>query len=79
MLTPLSVPWPATTIVASGSSFTISFIRDLMSPMRLLSTKCDDTPQSDVKVNFSGPGVAEPARDEKPMPDEGDSMTYGVV
>ena len=78
MLTPLSVLWPATTIVAGGSSFTMSFIRDSMSPMRLLSTKCDDAPQSNVMVNFSGPGVAEPARNEKPMPDGGDSLTYGV-
>ena len=29
-------------------------------------------------VNFSGPGVAEPARNEKPMPDGGDSLTYSV-
>ena len=56
----------------------MSFIRDSMSPMRLLSTKCDDAPQSDVMVNFSGSGVAEPARNEKPMLDGGDSMTYGV-
>ena len=78
MLTPLSVLWPATTIVAGGSSLTMSFIRASMSPMRLLSTKCDDAPQSDVMIDFSGPGVAEPARNEKPMPDGGDSMTYGV-
>ena len=38
------------------------FIRDSMSLMRLLSTKCDDTPQSDVMVNFNGPGVTEPAK-----------------
>ena len=49
-----------------------------MFPIRLLSTKCDDAPQSDVVVNFSGPGVAEAARNEKPMPDGDDSMTYGV-
>ena len=72
MLTPLSVLWPATMIIAGGSSFTISFIRDSMSPMRLL------WPQSDVIVNFSGPVLAELARNEKPMPDEGDSMTYGA-
>ena len=29
-------------------------------------------------VNFRGPGVAKPAKNEKPMPDGGDSMTYGV-
>ena len=29
-------------------------------------------------MNFSGPGVAEPARNEKPMLDGGDSMTHGV-
>ena len=69
MLTSLSVLWPATTIVAGGSSFTVSFIRDLMSPMRLLLTKGDDAPQSDVMVNFSGPGVAEPTRNEKSIPD----------
>ena len=78
MLTPLSVLWPATTIVAGGSSFTMSFIRDSMSPIRLLSTKCDDAPQSEVVVNFSGPGVTESARNEKSMPDGGDSLTYGV-
>ena len=78
MLTPLSLLWPATIIVAGGSSFTVSFIRDSMSPMRLLSTKCDGAPQSDVMVNFSGPGVAEPARNEEPMPDGGDSLTYDV-
>ena len=70
--------WPATTIVTGGSSFTLSFIRASMSPMRLLSTKCDDAPQSNAMVNFSGPGVAEPARNEKPMPDGGDSLAYGV-
>ena len=70
--------WPAPTIVAGGSSFTMSFICDSMSPMRLLSAKCDDAPQSDVMVNFSGPGVAEPVRIEKARPDGGDSMTYVV-
>ena len=29
-------------------------------------------------VNFSGPGVTEPTRNEKQMPDGGDSLTYGV-
>ena len=62
MLTPLSMLWPATTIVAGGSTFMISFIRDAMSPVRLLSTKCDDASQSKVMVNFSWPGVAELAR-----------------
>ena len=42
-----------------------------VSPMRLLSTKCDDTPQSNVMMNFSGPGVAGPARNECSMPDGG--------
>ena len=78
MLTPLSVLWPATTIVTGGSSFTVSFTRESMSPMRLLSTKCDNAPQSNVMVNFSGPGVAEPARNETTMPDGADSLTYGV-
>ena len=78
MLTPLSVLWPATTIVAGGSSFMMSFIRASMSPMRLLSTKCDEAPQSNVMVNFSGQGIVGPARNEKPMPDGGDSMTYRV-
>ena len=64
MLTPLSVPWPATTIVAGGSSFTMSFTRASMSPMRLLSIECDDAPQCDVMVNIRGPGVAEPARND---------------
>ena len=54
------------------------FIRDSISPMRLLSTKCDDTPQFDVMVNFSGPGIAELAKNENPMPDGGNSLTYGV-
>ena len=40
--------------------------------------KCDAAPQSDIMVNFSGPGVAESARNEKLMPDGGDSVTYGV-
>ena len=52
MLTPLSVVLPATTIVAGGLSFTMLFIRDSMSTMRWLSTKCDDIPQSEVMVNF---------------------------
>ena len=78
MLTSLSVLWSATTIVAGGSNFTVSFIYDSMSPMMFLSTKCDDAPQSDVLGNFSGPGVVEPARNEKPIPDRGDSLTYGV-
>ena len=78
MLTPLSVLWVATTIVTGGSSFTMSFIRDSISPMGLLLTKCDDAPQSDVMVNFSGPGVADPARNERPMLDGGNSLTYGV-
>ena len=67
-----------TTIIAGGSSFTMSFIRDSMSPTRLLSTKCDDAPQSDVMVNFSGHEEAEPVRNEKPMPDGGNSLTFGV-
>ena len=75
MLTPLSVLW---TIVAGGSSFTMSFFRDSMSSMRLLWTKCDDAPQSGIMVSFSGPRVAEPARDGTPMLDGGYSMTYGV-
>ena len=56
----------------------MSSIRDSMSSMRLLWTKCHDALQSDVMVSFSGPGVAEPARDGTPMPDVGDSITYGV-
>ena len=64
MLTPLSVLWPATTIFAGGSSFTLSFTRDSMSPMTLLSTKCDDAPQSDVMENFRGPEVPELTRKE---------------
>ena len=60
----LSVPWPAPMVVASGSSLTISFICDSMSPMRWLSTKYDDASQSKVMVNFSGPGILEPARNE---------------
>ena len=78
MLTPLSVLWPATTIVAGGSSFTMFFIRASMSPMRLLSNKCDDAPQSDVMANSRGPGGTGPARNEKPMPDGGDSLAYGI-
>ena len=54
------------------------FRRDSMLSMRLLSTKCDDAPQSDVMVRFSRPGVAEPARDKTPMPGVGDLMTSGV-
>ena len=64
ILTLLSMLWPATTAVAGGSSFTMSFIRDSMSPMRLLSPKCDDAPQFEVMVSLSGPGVAEPAKNE---------------
>ena len=78
MLVPLDALWPATTIVAGGSSFTMSFIRASMSPMRLLFTKCDDVLQSDVMGNFSEPGVAERTRNEKPMSDGGDPMTYSV-
>ena len=78
MLTPLSVLWPATTIVAGGSSFMMFFIRNWMSPMKLLSMKCDKAPQSGVMMSFSGPGVAEPAGNEKPLPDGADSMTSGV-
>ena len=74
MLTPVRVLWPVTTIVAGGSSFTVSFICDLAS-MGLLSTKCDDAPQSDIIVNFSRPGVTQPARNGCPMPDGGDWMT----
>ena len=64
MLTPLSVLRPATTIVASGSSFTMSFIRASMSPMRLLSMECDHAPQCDIMVHIKGPGVPEPARND---------------
>ena len=64
MLTPLTMLWPATIIVAGGSSLTMSFICDSLSPMRSLSTKCDDAPRSDVMVNFSRARVAEPARNE---------------
>ena len=79
MLIPLSVLWPVTMIVAGGSSFTMFFIRESISPMTLLSTKCSDAPKSKVMVHFSGPGVAEPARNQKPMPDRDDSMAlYGV-
>ena len=60
ILTPLSVQWPATRIVAGGSSFSISFISNSMSSMKWLSTKCDDAPQFDVMVVFTGPGVVEP-------------------
>ena len=56
----------------------MSFIHDSMSPMRFLPTKYGDGLQYDVMVNFGWPGVAEPARNEKPMPDGGDSLTYGV-
>ena len=49
-------------IVTGGLSFAMSFIRDSMSPMRLLSTKCDDALQSEVMVNFGGPGGPESAR-----------------
>ena len=56
--------WPATTIVAGGSSFTMFFVRDSMSPMRLVSTKCGDALQSNAMVNFSEPEVAEPTRNE---------------
>ena len=64
MLTPLSVLWLATTIVADGSSITMSFIHDSMSPMGLLSTKYDDALQPEIIVNFSGPGAVEPVRNE---------------
>ena len=64
MLARLSVLWPATTMVTGESSFTMPFIRDSMTPMRLMSTKCGDTPQVDVTVNFSGSEVGEPARNE---------------
>ena len=73
MLAPLSVLWPSTTIVAGGASF------DSKRPMRWLSTKCDDAPQSEVMVNFSGPGVVESAKNEQSMPDGGDSMTLYSV
>ena len=63
-LSPLRELWLTTTIVTSGSSLIVCFIRDLMSPMSLLSTKFDEAPQSDVMVNFNEPGVAEPARNE---------------
>ena len=56
----LSVLWLAPTIVAGGLSFTMPSIRDSMSPMDVLSTECDDAPQSEVMINFSGPGGAEP-------------------
>ena len=74
MLTPLSVLRPATTIVADGSSFTISFVSALMSPMRWLSKKCNDFPQSEGMISFSGPELAESAMHEKPMPDRGELM-----
>ena len=64
MPTLLRVLWPARTIVAGGSNFTMSFIRGLMSPMRQLLMKCDGGPQSEVMVNFSGPGVPKLARNE---------------
>ena len=54
----LSVLWPATTIVTNGSSFTMSFMRDSMSPMRCLSAKCNDAALFEVMVNFGGLGVA---------------------
>ena len=78
MLTPLNVLWPAKTIVAGESSFTMSFIHNSMSSMKLLSKKCDDAPKSDVMVNFSGPGVAQLMTNEWPMPEGGDSIAYGV-
>ena len=37
---------------------------DSMSPMRWLLTKCDDVPQSEDTVNFSGPEVADSERNE---------------
>ena len=64
MLTPMRVLWPTTTILADGLSFTISFIRNLMLPVRGLSTKWDDAAQSKFMVNFSEPGVSESARNE---------------
>ena len=64
MLTPLRVLWLATMIAAAGSSFTMSFICDSMLPMRWLSTKWDDAPQSEVMISFSGPGVPKPARNK---------------
>ena len=79
MPTPLSVLWPATTIIIGGPSFTISFTRDSMSPVRWMSMKCDDAPQSEVMVNFGGSAVAESTRNEKPMPNEGNSMMLYVV
>ena len=41
--------------------------------------KYDDAPQFKFKMNFSGPGVSEAARNEKPMPDGGDSITLCCV
>ena len=38
------------------------FIRESMSPITSLSTKCDDAPHYERAVNLGGPGVAEPAR-----------------
>ena len=79
MLTPLSVLWSATAIDRRRwIELHDFFIRNSISSTRLLSTKGDDARQSNVVVNFSGPGVAEPARNEKPMPDGGDSLTYIV-
>ena len=79
MLTPLSVLWPVTTSVADGSSSMISFTHDSMSPMKRLSTKCDDAPQTKVMMNFSGPGVAEPAKNKESMPDGGGSVALNDV
>ena len=64
MLTHLSVLWPVTNFVAGESSFTVSFIHDSMSPMRLLSTEYIDVPQSEVIVHFSGPGVVASTKNE---------------
>ena len=55
---------PAMTIGAGGSRLTMFFIRDSMTPMRLLLTKCDDALQFDVMANYSGPGELEPARNK---------------
>ena len=50
----------------------MSYIHVSMSPIRLLSTKYDDTPQSDVMVTFSRPEVPELTRNKQTMPDGGD-------
>ena len=62
VLTSLRVLWPVTMIVAGGPSFTISFTRELLMSMSWLSTKCDNSPRSEVMVNFSGSGLPQAVR-----------------